>query len=232
MVYLRKYYRKKTLKRRYGGKRRFNKFSKKKRTVNKVRGITGFPDAMITKLKYVTFQTLSGTSGVIDYHTFAGNSCYDPDVTGAGHQPNGFDEYSTLYYKYRVHGCKISIIGTNVTDAVPTVMGLQTSTDSTYTAVYSDMVEQPRTIATVIGGKEGQGNSKKLKLYMSAKTLFGEKNIRDEDYSAAVTANPSKLFYYKLFAQASNAASTWQIQANIKLTYYVEFFDRKLLTQS
>lgn len=229
-------------KRRYGLKRRTYRkrmyrkrkvaFSKKRRTFNKVKAITGFPDAMMTKLNYVTYDTLSGTSGVIDYNTYAGNSVYDPDVTGGGHQPNAFDEYATLYYKYRVHGCKITVTGSNLVDTVTTVMGLQASTTNTYPAGYPEALEQPRTISAIIAGKEGQGNVKKLKMYMSTKTMFGEKNINDEDYSAAVTTNPSKLFYFKLFAQASNIASTWQIQANVKLTYYVEFFDRKLLAAS
>lgn len=37
------------------------------------------------------------------------NSCYDPDYTGAGHQPMYHDNYSALFQKYRVIASKISV---------------------------------------------------------------------------------------------------------------------------
>ncbi len=40
---------------------------------------------------------------------FRGNSCFDPDYTGTGHQPLGFDQFMALYASYRVMSFKITV---------------------------------------------------------------------------------------------------------------------------
>jgi len=47
--------------------------------------------------------TTTGTS-TISRHVFAANSLYDPDQTGVGNQPVGFDEWMNLYQFYTVVG--------------------------------------------------------------------------------------------------------------------------------
>jgi len=47
------------------------------------------------------------------HYAFRASSCFDPDFTGAGHQPRGFDQWKLLYNMYIVNvsksnsgGCK------------------------------------------------------------------------------------------------------------------------------
>lgn len=49
----------------------------------------------------------AGGSGLIAYHTFSANNLRDPNITGVGHQPLGFNEYMEHYNHYNVIGCKI-----------------------------------------------------------------------------------------------------------------------------
>jgi len=55
-------------------------------------------------LKYCEQITLSGsTGGVIGVERQFGLNCmFDPNLTGVGHQPMGFDELMALYRRYRV----------------------------------------------------------------------------------------------------------------------------------
>jgi len=39
---------------------------------------------------------------------FSANNLRDPNVSGVGHQPRGFDEYMNLYASYTVHGATFS----------------------------------------------------------------------------------------------------------------------------
>lgn len=71
--------------------------------------VTGFnpvpymPYKKIIKMPYdMEFITLS--SGFI-YNTFRSNSCHDPDWSGGGHQPRGWDQIKTFYKYYRVLSC-------------------------------------------------------------------------------------------------------------------------------
>lgn len=198
-----------------------------------VRGISGFPDVMMTKMKYVSFDTQSSGVGSIDVYTFRGNSVQDPDYTGGGHQPNSFDQYATIYNKYKVMGCKLTIDATNNTDTVGTVVGIQASNSPSfgYTG-YPEPIEQQRCKSTILTGKEGQGNRIRLSKYYSSKAILGKKNINDEDYGAEVTTNPTDEWYWHVFSQALNQSSSWQVSIMVQLTYYVKFYDRKNLAAS
>ena len=56
-----------------------------------------------TKLVYTDTILLSSTGSVaFNTHTFRANSVFDPDWTGAGHQPTRFDQLAALYQRYEV----------------------------------------------------------------------------------------------------------------------------------
>lgn len=71
-------------------------------------------------LSYVVNIGLDPAAGGVPVtNVFSVNSLFDPDRTGAGHQPRGFDQISLLFSKYIVVGAKISAtyISTNVADS-------------------------------------------------------------------------------------------------------------------
>jgi len=56
--------------------------------------LSGFPSQKIVKMRYVDrYQnTLNGAGyGLVQWRA---NGCFDPDVTGTGHQPLGYDQWS------------------------------------------------------------------------------------------------------------------------------------------
>ena len=63
-----------------------------------------------TKLVYTDTILLSSTGSVaFNTHTFRANSVFDPDWTGAGHQPTRFDQLAALYQRYEVLKSKIRV---------------------------------------------------------------------------------------------------------------------------
>lgn len=62
------------------------------------------------KLRY-SCEVQATTTGLdtVSRHIFAANSLFDPDQTGAGVQPTGFDEWMTLYNLYTVVSGKASV---------------------------------------------------------------------------------------------------------------------------
>lgn len=54
------------------------------------------------RLEYAQNYLLSSTSSAIAYQQWRINSLYDPDYTGAGHQPMGYDYLATQYSTYCV----------------------------------------------------------------------------------------------------------------------------------
>lgn len=66
-----------------------------------------FPPRTSKMLRYASGHFgLSSTSGVVTSYVFKINDCYDPDVTGTGHQPLGFDQMMGFYNHFCVTHCK------------------------------------------------------------------------------------------------------------------------------
>lgn len=71
---------------------------------------SAFPNSKKVWHRYVEDVTLPGnTAGLTDYYSFLLNSAYDPNYTGAGHQPLFFDEMAAKYTAYTVISAIIKV---------------------------------------------------------------------------------------------------------------------------
>lgn len=69
-----------------------------------------FPAKTVRTLRYAVGHVgLSSTSGVVVSHVLSANGAYDPDVTGTGHQPMGFDQMMAFYNHYCVTHTKLVV---------------------------------------------------------------------------------------------------------------------------
>lgn len=67
----------------------------------------GFAPKALRCLKYaMSFTSNSGASGNA-ITTFAGNGCFDPQITATGHQPYYWDTYTSVYNYYAVLSSRI-----------------------------------------------------------------------------------------------------------------------------
>lgn len=180
-------------------------------------GFKGYPfgQRFATTLRYNESHTFgaSTTAGFCSSYNYALNSLYDPNVTGAGHQPRGFDQLMEIYQKYTVVGAKISvkIIPDNT---VPGIAGLRvvdrndgaaTLTDKKTAIEQGDCVWRYHTTAN--GGKNMISLSKKFstKKYFNLKSLIG-----DDDFTKVATANPpaDKTAVAQIFVGPVSSADT------------------------
>jgi len=80
--------------------------------IGKPNNFNTFPPTMFAQHKYVedfNFFTdnLTGLMGT-DY-AFRLNSMYDPNFSGTGHQPQGYDQMASVYGRYTVYKVRLSI---------------------------------------------------------------------------------------------------------------------------
>lgn len=68
------------------------------------------PPFTYVNLTYPIAFTSSSTTGGDWYWQFRLNSLYDPDATGTGSQPTGFDQWMALYERYRVIACEVDLV--------------------------------------------------------------------------------------------------------------------------
>lgn len=107
----------------------------------------GFPDRYITRIRYCSAITLSSTSGSIGKQTWNMNSIFDPDSTGAGHQPLWHDTLIGIYNHYSVTSAtlRVRFIATHAT--MPFIVGLIGDDDGTTSSTYETLMESNHAIS-------------------------------------------------------------------------------------
>jgi len=194
------------------------------------RALAPFAQRYITKMKYAT--TITTDAG--GQYIFNLNGLNDPDRTGVGHQPYGFDELATIYNRYRVISCGWRVNQATGTAGTPVIISSMPSNDASIIfANMGEMVENPRSkyVTQNVGANAIvlHGKSYIPKLMGRTKTQY----MADDNYAALVTANPSELGL--LYIQTFNGLSGNQfsgIGLHVVLEFTVEWFDVKHLVQS
>lgn len=210
-------------------RRRFVKRRGNKMT-NVNRGLQPIPSRYICKMKYATTVTTDATGQYI----FNLNSLYDPDRTGLGHQPYGFDNLALLYNRYRVISTGYRVIMPTSTTGTPITVSALPSNDLGITFADDSVirenprakyiVQNPGATALVLHGK------------VHIPSLMGRTRAQymaDDNYQAVVTSNPSEqaLLYLGGF-NALTGAPLQFVALNVILEFTVEWFDIKHVVQS
>lgn len=97
----------------------------KNKIVNVPRNKLAFPANIRTTMRYTELTTFSLSSATAaSVMDFSANNLRDPNITGVGHQPRGFDEYMNLYGSYTVHGASCSYhVVPRYSNSAPTFVG-------------------------------------------------------------------------------------------------------------
>lgn len=200
-------------------------------SILRVKGVSVIPDKLFCKLKYSQFFSL--TSAGVNRQVFRGNSLFDPDLTGIGHQPRGFDEWSALYTRYKVHASSIKITAVcvdsnvNVLNVVPAV-----TSDLSVTAIsWEDLTEMPYAKYRYMAPGNVGVSRTIVSHFASTKSIRGEK-ILDDDYSALITTNPQKEWHWHVAVSQFDNVSNPAVSIICEIIYHCEFFRRKNLAAS
>ncbi len=189
----------------------------------------GCPDSVRLILRYNMLTTATTAVGSLFSYQFRGNSVFDPDLTGAGAQPNYFDNWSNMYNSYVVLSSKIKIDILNRTATNPVLVGVFPAYNTSLPASINDLVgmRYARSVSTM-----GTGNAVKASLTstMSTCQMFGIPEaavLMDDLYSANSTGNPAtaQTWYWTLCAQVESGTTTLDLQFRVTLEYDVKFFD-------
>lgn len=211
------------------GRKRYNR----KKTSNKVSirtMTTGFPDRARTKLKYSDIMTITTGAGGVGLHVFRGNSIFDPDQTGVGHQPMYHDNYENIYQRYLVRGAKCQIKAVNHSGTDSCILMLVASTDQFAMGDVNAQttLEQNYSKRTAIMSVASQ-NPTAVSLYCSTSKVLGLRKgqiISDDLFGAHFGASPTDLWYFNIGIVGMNATVGVPIRIQILITYYIECFDR------
>lgn len=184
------------------------------------RAIAPIPQRYITKHKYSTTITINTS---VPVYRFNLNSLWDPDQTGTGHQPYGFDQLAALFNRYRVIGCSYVISGYQANN--PIRIGAVATNDSATPSNMASLIELPRSRFTtqIPGGARAQ-----IKGYVDLASLTGRTRAQymaDDRYQAQNNANPQEALMLNVMAALLNDNSVDGCLMTVTLQYHAEWFD-------
>lgn len=191
------------------------------------------PDLARVKLGFSENVSLDLSSTGYAEHTFRLNSLFDPDFTGTGSQPIGFDQWSAFYNRYRVHNTKFKVMAISTATTLGFIMGCNVRRESAVSPIYIDNIGEPFNQWTM--GGSAQAGPVKIEGSNSIKEVYGIDNrtFMDEDYSASISGSPSRVNYLHVWANTWDVASAaLVIQVFIELTFETDFYERVDLDDS
>jgi len=158
------------------------------------------------KLVYYDYQIRrQGAAGVITNYFFSANGCYDPNITGTGHQPLGFDELIAYYEQYTVIQSTAQARFVNNSGNFVNV-GIGLTPDTTAASVPSN-VENGLMVFEAIDGfgtsqSSGGERTCELTLGCDVPSYFGRKTqqelLNDTTLAGTSGANPGEQVYYNI----------------------------------
>lgn len=189
---------------------------------------------MYVTLKYSQNITLTNLTTVASNQVFRLNSIFDPDFTGGGHQPYGFDQLAALYNRYRVLKThwKVQWGGANNTIPVlvtPTngALPVAITTGATFEAASEVPFASVRMLSS--------GGPTIICSGTMPLNVLGGVSVRefvaDDRFEATTSANPAEVVLLNVASFNPNAVTS-VVYFVITLEYYVDLHDPILVAQS
>lgn len=176
---------------------------------------------MTFRHKYRQTITHTALAGTVTNYKFNANGMFDPDNTGAGHQPYYFDQLSGIYDHYTVTWSKITIRACPTTDAyLPMQIALSTNDDTTQTnnTLYGQ-AEQNEGSWALIPTSSANGNVTRLSCTWNAKTYFGGDPLSNDNLQGTSAANPVETTIYSIGLQSCDGVVNANVFIQVEIDY-------------
>ena len=204
--------------------------------------VSGFPSRKIVRLRYAQTINLNASgTGTPVHHNFCANGMYDPDLTGTGHQPMGFDQWMTVYDHYTVLGskCTARYIPNTTTDFAPMAFGIMLTDDGTFPYLDIDAIVESRAggRAYRLGALNNSATSRNLSVtrFFSAKKALGRPTVvGEEELKGSAIANPTEQSHFQIWCVNPTSAGNDPPPCSfmVIIEYIAMLTERRELAQS
>lgn len=213
------------------------------RFVNQAIGRTPFPARYQCKHTYSETITLTtGTAGVSPAeYSFRLTSLYDPNLTGTGHQPYGFDQVTVLYARYLVKHVNVIIRMTTNASAAGEVMasyGIRGVNDFQITTGWTSdqFTENPQFQTQIIQFGASSQNTREARISIQPWSIMGTSKqsymTNLDQYGSLNNTNPTLCPLLVLNVSSPGGTAGDKVYFNVVIMYSAEWSERVLQNQS
>lgn len=224
--------------RKYRRKRnpRFRKKRRFRRATNSLSVYRPLKRTQLYKTRYVEqqIQLNPGAAGIAANYLFSANGLYDPNITGVGHQPIGFDQLvGVMYDHYVVIGAKITCIFTNTDATNAQICGVMLRDDNSTDTDPAKIIENGNCKYTSVSQAGSGPNQKKLVVGCNPNKFLGHsKPLSDDVVKGDSSGNPSEQAYFNVFAFPTTASDASPVEVMVVIDYTAILFEPKKLNLS
>lgn len=162
---------------------------------------------------------------------FSANGLYDPDISGVGQQPLGFDQMSAMYHRYTVINAQIRVVFSGTTTetrkhivGVTALRSTSVQSRKYYMEGHSSWDILPQSNIT--------DDTREVMLSVSIPQFFGVTKIMSEkDLSGTASNNPIQQLYFHVWA-ADEVSGTGNVIATIEIAYTAIWHEPETVTTS
>lgn len=195
-------------------------YAKRTRSVGTTKFIGPVRPNQKFNFKYAQKFSLNPSSGgLAAVQIFSANGLYDPDISGIGHQPMGFDQIQAFYDHHVVIASKVKVWFSsrdgNIYDNIVSIhvmddVGPETDIQTT--------LERPLGVNQML--KAGEGTSPVcLELGVNPIKYLGKKTYDDDQLEGSVSSNPNEGVYFHVSAAPIQAVDAGQIDCYAVIEY-------------
>ncbi len=191
-----------------------------------------FPSYVKKRLTYYEGIQLSNLLFAPANYVYSANGLYDPNITGTGHQPDGFDQMMLFYNHYVVTSAKITVNFRNTSATYPMTVAISVNSSPTAITDAVRIAESGYVVRDTIGILGSGANCKTLSMTCDMSRYSGIPVLRDApEYRGDVSNNPTEQTYFNV--------SSWELIGNnntvtceVLIEYTAWFIEPKKVTSS
>lgn len=194
------------------------------------------PKTFTTSLRYCEKNIIINppTGGLTAHYTFSANGIYDPNITGTGHQPLGFDEFMIMYEHAVVLGCQIEVHASNTDSSTNNLVGTYWDNDTTVSADAQEIIENAKGTYAYLA-EDGGGS--KSQCILRNKCNPGKWLGFDDPKSVASLrnsngSNPAEQLYAVIWAASPGTGDPGAVACLVVINYIVMFTEPKAFASS
>jgi len=194
--------------------------------------VFGFPNRLISKLRYVDTYSLSSSGGSTGKQILYLNSTFDPDNTGTGHQPLYRDTFAAIYDQYAVISADVTVTFVSNATTSPMRIGMVIDDDNSTSTTVNTLCEQSNGVNALLPNATGAPSMHVFKMHWDCKKILQIDPFASETYKTAVGSNPTEISSLLLWAAPADLTSTTVTIVSVELEQMVLWTELTSPTQS
>lgn len=185
----------------------------------------------LVNFRYQENGSLNPTALGTAVQVFSANGVYDPNITGVGHQPRGFDELMLLYDHAVVIACKVTIdFYAKASETVNTLCGVAVR-DFTTTDNDNGYIEGGHCLYKIV--PFGTGYQSRIVMNVNPNKFLGRASpMSDPNLKNSSSSNPTEQAYFHVFVAGPDSSDPGAYNFSILLEYTTVLLEPKVPTQS